>query len=132
MVPDGVVLATKMQRWLSHVHYTTDRVLQSVEGDNIQDCILLMLYSDSDFTGNLRDSRSTSGMFMALVGVNTLAPLGASGDTEVVSHSMAVAEVSALEYGVRSEGLLAQDFSDIDSPCYHTICSPRRCLLQTS
>ena len=82
--------------------------------------------------GKLRDSRSTSGMFMALVGVNTLAPLGASGDTEVVSHSMAVAEVSALEYGVRSEGLLAQDFWDIDSPCYHTICSPRRCLLQTS
>ena len=59
MVPDGVVLATKMQRWLSHVHYTTDRVLQSVEGDNIQDCILLMLYSDSDFTGNFvtRDLR---------------------------------------------------------------------------
>ena len=84
------------------------------------------MYADSDFAGDLRGSKSTSGVYMALVGPSTFAPLCAISKTQsAVSHSTAEAEVIALEYGIRSEGLPAQDFWHDVLPMYRLSSFPR-------
>ena len=76
----------------------------------MSDCALL-LYSDADFAGCLRDSRSTTGLSLAMVGPNSFYPLGAVSKTQsAVSHSSTEAEVIALDYAVRIEGLPALSF----------------------
>ena len=58
------------------------------------------------FSGDSRDSKSTSGCFLALVGPNSFYPLTAvSKKQTAVSHSTSEAEVVALDACVRTEGI---------------------------
>ena len=84
----------------------------SIIGNPIQNCKVL-LFCDSDFAGDHLTSKSTTGIFMALVGPQTFAPLAAiSKGQSSVSHSSTESEIIALEYGLRTEGLPALDFWD--------------------
>ena len=87
-------------------------------GDNLENCAL-MLYTDADFAGNLRDSKSTTGLFMAMVGPDTFFPLGAVSKTQsAVSHSSTEAEVIALDHAIRAEGLPAITFWENVRPLF--------------
>lgn len=57
-----------------HVHSTPDLNLFCLSGNSIQVCRSL-LFTDSDFAGNARTSKSTTGQFLALVGPFTFAPI---------------------------------------------------------
>lgn len=77
-----------------HQHYNVN--LMSHLGDPIHDC-RLVLFSDSDFAGDARTSKSTTGLFPALVGPQTFAPIAvASKGQAAVSHSSTESEIIAL------------------------------------
>ena len=74
-------------------------------GDDLQD-IELALFLDADFAGCPYTLRSTSGVFMKLMGENTHWPLSAlSGKQGAVSHSTTEAELIAAALAMRKEGI---------------------------
>ena len=110
----------KLHRLVSYIHHTKHYVFEGAIGDRIEESAIL-LFTDADFAGNLTDSKSTTGLFMAMVGKNTFYPLGAVSKAQsAVSHSSTEAEVVALDHALRTEGLLALTFSDNVAPlCVH-------------
>ena len=73
----------------------------------------LELYSDADFASDLETRKSTSGMFLVLVGPNTFFPLsGVSKKQSAVSHSTPEAEIVAAAQALRTVGLPALDLWD--------------------
>ena len=106
----------KLHRLVSYIHHTKHYVLEGAVGDNLDKCAI-MLFTDADFAGNLRDSKSTTGMFLAMVGPNTFRPLGAVSKTQsAVSHSSTEAEVITLDHAVRVEGLPTMSFWEVIQP----------------
>ena len=74
-------------------------------GDPVDKC-WLALYADASFAGDLKDSKSTSGCFLCLVGPHTFAPLSWFCKKQgAVSHSTSEAEIISLDAGVRMEGM---------------------------
>ena len=70
--------------------------------------LTLTLYSDADFAGDPDSMKSTSGVFLALVGPSSFVPLGAVSKKQgCVSHSTPEAELVAADVAVRTEGLPA-------------------------
>ena len=68
----------------------------------------LSLFSDASFAGDLKDSKSTSGAYLALVGPSTFVPITwICKKQTAVSHSSTEAEIVSLDAGVRMEGLPA-------------------------
>ena len=97
----------RLHRLICYMHQTGDWAQVCFVGDSPSDC-RLALFSDASFAGDLRDSKSTSGVFMCLVGPNTYVPICWMCKKQgAVSHSTAEAEVIALDAGVRMEGLPA-------------------------
>ena len=73
-----------------------------------------MLFSDASFAGDLKDSKSTSGGILCLVGPNTFVPIAWLCKKQgAVSRSTAEAEVISLDAGIRMEGLPALYLWDI-------------------
>ncbi len=74
----------------------------------------LALYIDADFAGHLSDYKSTTGVFLALVGQYSFYPLsGQSKKQTANTHSTPEAEILALDHGLRSVGLPAIDLRDV-------------------
>ena len=108
-------LATKVTRWskncdrmlhqlVCYIQSTLKYRLTGVIGDKLKD-VSLELFSDADFAGDKADSKSTSGVFLALKGPNTFFPLSASSKKQsCVSHSTPEAELVAANLAVRTEG----------------------------
>jgi hypothetical protein len=68
----------------------------------------LVLYCDADLAGDRTDCKSTSGIFMAIVGSHTFVPLaGISKKQTSVSKSTPEAEIVAIDHGLCKEGLPA-------------------------
>ena len=89
------------------MHQTAEWAQICFVGDRPSD-VTLALFSDASFAGDLRDSKSTSGGFLCLVGPNTYVPISWICKKQgAVSHSTAEAEVISLDAGVRLEGLPA-------------------------
>ena len=77
-------------------------------GDKDTNNIVLSLFCDSDFAGCTQTARSTTGVFLALVGPHSFLPLSAISKRQTaVSHSTPEAELVAADHGVRVEGLPA-------------------------
>ena len=68
----------------------------------------LALYADSDLAGDRRDMKSTSGIFLALVGPHTFYPLCAvSKKQTATSHSSHEAELVSMDHAVKDIGIPA-------------------------
>jgi hypothetical protein len=66
------------------------------------------MFVDASFAGDLQDSKSTSGMYLCLVGPNTFVPISWLCKKQgAVSHSSTESEVISLESSLRQEGLPA-------------------------
>ncbi len=90
---------------MCYLHSTLDHSLEAFIGDAPEDCHVLE-YVDASFADDVNDSKSTSGMFIAIVGPHTFVPITAfSKRQNAVSHSSTESEIVALEEAVRSEGL---------------------------
>ena len=78
--------------------------MQGVIGDKIGDC-KLWLFCDADWAGE-RDSKSTSGCALFLVGPNTYYPLNAFSKKQTsITMSSTESEVVSANHGVRAQGL---------------------------
>ena len=100
----------RLLRLIQYMHQTVEHSQVCFVGDSPSDC-WLTLFSDASFAGDLRDSKSTSGGFLCLVGPNTFVPITWICKKQVaVSHSTAEAEVISLDAGMRLEGIPALTF----------------------
>ena len=66
----------------------------------------MVLYCDADFAGDTKDSKSTSGAIVALIGPNSYVPVSAWCKKQgAVSHSSTEAEIVSLDTALHQEGL---------------------------
>ena len=69
-------------------------------------CIRDSMFTDADFAGDLTDSKSTSGGFMAISGPNTFVPITWMCKKQgAVSKSTAESEIISLDAMLRMEGI---------------------------
>ena len=81
---------------------------------NISKQCRLGLFQDSDFAGDLEDSKSTSGGTLCVSGSHTFVPLSWMCKKQTaVSHSSTESEVISLDIGLRLDGLPALELWDL-------------------
>ena len=97
----------RLLRLISYLHFYKEYVQTCFVGDRPEDCWIAM-FVDASFAGDLQDSKSTSGMYLCLVGPNTFVPISWLCKKQgAVSHSSTESEVISLESSLRQEGLPA-------------------------
>ena len=73
-----------------------------------------MLFCDASFAGDLKDSKSTSGSLLCLVGSRTFCPITWLCKKQgAVSHRSTEAEIIALDMGLRIDGYPAMNLWDL-------------------
>ena len=71
-------------------------------------------FQDSDFAGDLEDSKSTSGGTLYVFGSHTFVPISWMCKKQTsVSHSSTESEIISLDAGLRLEGIPALDLWDL-------------------
>ena len=82
-------------------------------GNNAKQC-RLGLFQDSDFAGDLEDSKSTSGGTLCIFGSHTFVPISWMCKKQAaVSHSSTESEIISLDAGLRLDGLPALELWDL-------------------
>ena len=82
-------------------------------GNTAKQC-RLGLFHDSDFAGDLEDSKSTSGGTLCIFGSHTLVPISWMCKKQTaVSHSSTESEIISLDTGLRLDGLPALELWDL-------------------
>ena len=110
--PNGQVLVTDVLRLISHIHHTSDYRQHCHVGNTAQHC-RLGFFQDSDFAGNLEDSKSTLGGFLWKFGSRTFVTTSwMCKKQSSVSHSSTESEI-ILDAGLRMDGLPALDLWDV-------------------
>jgi hypothetical protein len=105
----------RLHRLMSYLYHHQKTAQVNWIGDKISDC-KLMLFVDASFAGDYKDSKSTTGAMLCLVGPNTFVTLGwMCGKQGATSHSSSEAEIIALEAALRKEGLTALILWDVIS-----------------
>ena len=74
----------------------------------------LGLFQDSDFAGDLEDSKSTPGGTLCVFGSHTFVPFSWMCKKQTpVSHSSTESEIISLDAGLRFDGITALDLWDL-------------------
>ena len=74
----------------------------------------LGLFQDSDFAGDLEDSKSTSGGTLCIFGSHTFVPISwMCKKHSAASHSSTESEIISLDTGLRLDGIPALDLWDL-------------------
>ena len=82
-------------------------------GNTAKEC-RLGLFQDSDFAGDLEDSKSTSGGTLCVFGSHTFVPISWTCKKQTsVSHSLTESEIISLDTGLRLDGLPALELWDL-------------------
>ena len=82
-------------------------------GNTAKQC-RLGLFQDSDFAGDLEDSKSTSGGTLCVFGSRTFVPISWMCKKQTaVSHSSTESEIISLDAGLRLDGLPALELWDL-------------------
>ena len=82
-------------------------------GNTAKQC-RLGLFQDSDFAGDLEDSKSTSGGTLCVLGSHTFVPMSWMCKKQTsVSHTSTESEIISLDAGLRLDGLPALELSDL-------------------
>ena len=82
-------------------------------GNTARQC-RLGLFQDSDFAGDLEDSKSTSGGTLCIFGSHTFVPVSWMCKKQTsVSHSSTESEINSLDTGLRLDGLPALELWDL-------------------
>ena len=94
---------------MCYINSTKHYCLTGFVGDG-PSSLELRLYADADFAGDRPEYKSTSGIYLALVGPNTFFPLAAKAQKQTaVAHSTVEAEIVSANLAVRTIGLPALD-----------------------
>ena len=95
----------KLHRLVSYINETVQICLHAWVGDPIER-IKMVLYCDADLASDRNDHKSTSGVFLCLMGPPTFVPIAAYCRKQTsVSKSTPEAEVVALHDGLTKQGI---------------------------
>ena len=103
----------RLSRLISCIHRTCNYKESCHVGNTAKQC-RLGLFQDSDFTGDLEDSQSTSDGTLCVFGSHTFVPSSWMCKKQTsVSHSSTESEIISLDAGLRLDGIPAVDFWDL-------------------
>ena len=103
----------RLNRLISYIHHTCEYKQYCHVGKTATQC-RLGLFQDSDFAGDLEDSKSTSGGTLCIFGSHTFVPISCMCKKQTaVSHSSTESEIISLDTGLRLDGLLALELWDL-------------------
>ena len=103
----------RLSRLISYIHHTCEYKQYCYVGDTAKQC-RLELFQDSDFAGDLGDSKSTSAGTLCVFGSHTFVPISWMCKKQTsVSHSSTEAEIISLDAGLRFDGIPALDLRDL-------------------
>ena len=103
----------RLARWISHIHHICEYRQYCYVGNTAQQCIL-GLFQDSDFAGDIEDSKSTSVGILCIFGRHTFVPKSWMCKKQTsVSHSSTEAEIIFLDAGSRMDCISALTFWDL-------------------
>ena len=117
----------RLNRLISYIHHTCENKQYCHVGNTAKQCRLGQ-FQDSDFAGDLEDSKSTSGGTLCIFGSHTFVPISWMCKKQTsVSHSSTESEIISLDTGLRLDGLPALELWDlIVSVLGNTIQTPER------
>ena len=105
---------------ISYIHHTDDHRPNCHVGNTAQHC-RLGLFQDSNFAGDVEDSKSTSAGILCIFGSRTFVPISwMCKKPTSVSHSSTKSEVISLDAGLRMDGLTALDLWDVVIEVLHS------------
>ena len=103
----------RLNRLISYIHHTCEYKQYCHEGIAAKQC-RLGLFQDSDFAGDLEDSKSTSGGTLCVWGSHSFVPRSSMCKKQTaVSHSQTESEIISLDTGLRLDGLPALELWDL-------------------
>ena len=103
----------RLNRLFSYIHHTSEYKQYCHVGNTAKQC-RLGLFQDSDFAGDLEDSKSTSGGTLCIFGSHTFVPISWMCKKQTsVSHSSTESEIISLDTGLRLDGLPAPELWDL-------------------
>ena len=102
-----------MNRLTSYIHHTSEYKQYSHVENTAKQC-RLGLFQDTDFAGDLEDSKSTSGGTLCVFGSHTFVPISWMCKKQTaVSHSPTESEIISLDTGLTLDGLPALELWDL-------------------
>ena len=111
----------RLARLVSYIHHTCAYRQYCYVGNTAHQC-RLGLFQDSDFAGDLEDSKSTSGGILCSFGSHTFVPTSWMCKKQTsVSHSSTEAEVISLDAGLRMDGIPALTLWDLVIEVFHSV-----------
>ena len=103
----------RLNRLISYFHHTREYRQYCHVGSTAKQCRLGLL-QDSDFAGDLEDSKSTSGGTLCIFGSHTFVPISWMCKKQTaVSHISTESEIISLDTGLRLDGLPALELWDL-------------------
>ena len=103
----------RLNRLIPKIHHTCEYKQYCHVGNTAKQC-RLGLFQDSDFAGDLEDSKSTSGGTLCVFGSHTFVPISWMCKKQTtVSHSSTESEIISLDTGLRLDGLPALELWDL-------------------
>ena len=109
----------RLSRSISCIHFTSEYKQYCHVGNTAKQC-RLGLFQDSDFAGDLEDSKSTSGGKLCIFGSHTFVPVSWMCKKQTsVSHSSTESEIISLDAGLRMDGIPAHDLWDLIVTALH-------------
>ena len=106
-------MTKRLNRLISYIHHTCEYKQYCHVGNTAKQC-RLGLFQDSDFAGDLEDSKSTSGGTLCILGSQTFVTRSWMCKKQTaVSHSSTESEIISLDTGLRLDGLPALELGDL-------------------
>ena len=103
----------RLNRLISYIHHTSEYKQYCYVGNTAKQC-RLGLFGVSDFSGDLEDSKSTSGGTLCVFGSRTFVPISWMCKKQTSgSHSSTESEIISLSAGLRLDGIPALDLWDL-------------------
>ena len=103
----------RLNRLISNIHHTCEYKQYCYVGNAAKQC-RLGLFQDSDFAGDLGNSKSTSGGTLCVFGSHTFVPISWMCKKQTsLSHGLTESEIISLGAGLRLDGTPALDSWDL-------------------
>ena len=103
----------RLNRLITYIHHTCEYKHYHYVGNTAKQC-RLGLFQDSDFAGDLEDSKSTSGGTLSVFGSHTFVPISwMCKKHTAVSHISTEYEIISFDTGLRLDGIPALDLWDL-------------------
>ena len=118
---NGKTCNKRLARLISYIHHTCEYQQYCYVGKTAQQC-RVGLSQDSDFAGDLEDSKSTSGGILCIFGRRTFVPISWVCKLQSsVSHFSTESEVISLDAGFRMDGIPALTLWDLVIEVFHSV-----------